>query len=64
MSNTGTPRLTDNSTAFSDGCTHCGSHFSRDEWYPVVTESIDGDGKPALYSFCDDECKAAWSADD
>ncbi|SFG10897.1 hypothetical protein SAMN04488063_1445 [Halopelagius inordinatus] len=40
-------------------CAHCGSEFERGVRYPVVTVRTE-DGGPLFYSFCDDDCKAAW----
>lgn len=43
-------------------CANCGTSFQLDVSYPVVTRREDGDVH--VYSFCDDECRTAWAADD
>lgn len=42
-------------------CANCGDRLQLNEWCPVVTRT-DGDGNLQLYSFCDEECMAAWEA--
>lgn len=43
-----------------DGCAHCGARFEPGVRYPATTRRGD-DGTVSIYSFCDDECRAAWS---
>lgn len=45
--------------AFHDSCAHCGAILNGDDWYPVVTITATHNG-PNLYSFCDEDCQAAW----
>lgn len=40
-------------------CAECGSDLAGGEWHPVEIEH-DDDGVSAVYSFCDDECRAGW----
>lgn len=41
-------------------CANCGTPFQSDVTYPAVTRRDDGDVN--VYSFCDQECQAAWTA--
>lgn len=43
-------------------CAHCGARLPDDVWCPVVTDT-DPDGTPIVRSFCDDDCKDAWTGD-
>lgn len=43
-----------------ENCAHCGTELSVNEWHPTVT-TTDEQGELEVYSFCDDECKEAWS---
>jgi hypothetical protein len=44
-------------------CANCGDAFETDVSYPVVTRG-GGDRELELYSFCDEECRRTWEADD
>lgn len=41
-------------------CAACGATIPADEWCPVVTDT-DADGNLVIRSFCDRECKNAWT---
>lgn len=45
-----------------ESCVHCELPFQRNVSYPAVTRQENGDVD--LYSFCDEECREAWAADD
>lgn len=45
--------------SFYEHCAHCEDSLTSGKWHPVVSDSHDGT-VVALYSFCDDECRAAW----
>lgn len=49
-------------STFYEGCANCGDPLTDGQWHPVVTEST-GDGDVDCYSFCDDDCRAEWTAD-
>lgn len=51
--------MTDDDPAFHEVCAHCGAELGLDEWPPVVA-AIDDGSETACYSFCDDDCEAAW----
>lgn len=44
-----------------DECTYCESALPTDEWCPVLTS--EEDGRLVVHSFCDDDCKDAWLAE-
>ena len=44
-----------------EACAHCQTPFQQGVSYPVVTRQEEGE--VTLYSFCDEECQAAWVAD-
>lgn len=54
--------MTDAGPGF-DRCAECGASLHDGEWHPVVTDSDRSDGVD-MYSFCDDECRATWTAED
>ena len=41
-------------------CANCEAPLQFDVTYPVVTQKQNGDIE--YYSFCDDDCRAAWNA--
>lgn len=43
-------------------CDQCGMPFERDVSYPVTTRE-DADGSLRVFSFCDEACQDAWSAE-
>lgn len=45
-----------------EACAHCGTPFKPDKRYPALTR-VGPDESLELYSFCDEECKAAWQAE-
>lgn len=49
-------------TAESDAferCAQCRAPLPQETWCPTATER-DQDGELAVYTFCDETCKAAW----
>lgn len=57
-------RETSESTEFGVGvCAACGSTIDTTVWRPSTTRTAD-DGKPRMYMFCDEQCRARWSATD
>lgn len=42
-----------------EACAECGAPFEPEESYPAVAER-DDDGAIQVYSFCGDDCLAAW----
>lgn len=54
--------MTDSDTDPFAACAHCGTAFQEDVSYPVATQQKDGE--LALFSFCDEACRAAWAATD
>lgn len=43
-------------------CANCGASFESDVWYPVATRR-DDDGDLRVYSFCNEECRGAWTSE-
>lgn len=43
-------------------CAHCGERLTHGEWHPVSSDSEDG-SVVAVYSFCNDACQTAWTAE-
>ena len=45
-----------------DACAYCGASLELGTWYPV--EDRNGPAAESeLYSFCNEECQAAWTAE-
>jgi hypothetical protein len=44
-------------------CANCDSPIDLEQWHPFELSEGDGDDT-TIYTFCDDECKAEWEADD
>lgn len=53
--------MTDGADGPFDRCTHCGEPLELGEKYPVTTTREEGEFE--LYSFCSEDCQAAWTAD-
>lgn len=53
--------MTDRGDARFGRCAHCGEPLELGEKYPVTTTREDGEFE--LYSFCSEDCQAAWEAE-
>ena len=41
-------------------CATCGATLPKDEWCPTVTDT-DAEGNLVIRTFCDQDCKNAWT---
>lgn len=51
--------MSESARSFHEVCARCGATLTDGEWHPVVSEAA-ADGEHQFFSFCDEDCQAAW----